>query len=550
MSETLLNTNQNQLNNDDGSFVELIQTVQNGKAKLAQAIIDKGSNISVNSTLDQMTQAVNNLRLADGKGNFLVQGFYDWYDSTNIYPANTICGRFIPHHNAIICAKTDGSIEIYQLADNGLSFNTLGSVSTGLTFGAQNYILFGWNRSETKFVLYDCYSSNRNLVIMSMDWTNKILTLDLTYHIQGDIAGGSGKEDQTGYNSDTYGVTINNDGSIVLIFTGNSTLYGTSVIPDYENETATESVGYGHDGYGFYMGYGGQYGFNGSIYYYDSTTGIVEGLDSTTCIFNFQVDLSGDYPKLFNYVNVHPREQGFPLNNGSYPLIIKDIDSTKDYYVQILSKGEGSYQTTGYYPKASIFIKKYTGTEDITYDRLELQKLPTGFKTTYSTSNPATNLRFYYYNINYYTKNSEIYLLIGSLFVIKIDESGPTPKLVVVNTNNLKSEENILVRPPLIGIDNGSGMCMEMIFYSPANPQKCWLYDYSMEYNKHNFGYIIGDQSSYGRMLEYKDPCVMAFKFVDTKSNSQVIATDFDISTYNSGGYRLYEEASILTEDA
>lgn len=61
MAETLLNLNQNNLDTQDASFVELINSTQIGKREIAQALIDKGADVTANSSLSDMASAANNL---------------------------------------------------------------------------------------------------------------------------------------------------------------------------------------------------------------------------------------------------------------------------------------------------------------------------------------------------------------------------------------------------------------------------------------------------------------------------------------------------------
>ena len=73
MAETLINLNQNQLNMENGSFIELIKSTQEGKEKLATALVNKGANVSSSSTLSDMATALGNIKSLDGidviKGN-------------------------------------------------------------------------------------------------------------------------------------------------------------------------------------------------------------------------------------------------------------------------------------------------------------------------------------------------------------------------------------------------------------------------------------------------------------------------------------------------
>lgn len=548
MSETLLNTNQNQLNNDDGSFVELIQTVQNGKAKLAQAIIDKGGNVSVASSYDQMAQAVNNLQVADGKGSFLVQGFYDLKSNGTYNVLDLISATFLPHHNALVGVTTEGKINIYRVNDAGNALVAIASVSTGLTVSKDaKYINFGFNRSETKIVFYDSNSSNKFLVVMSMDWTNNTLEILLNYTVQGYMGGGSGRNTYSGNNEAhySYGITINESGSHIAYLGGSgyTNKYLSILIPNYSDGTVIENIGFEQSGYA-YSAIGSVYYICNSVYYLDIENSVIEGIDPYSCLFKFNIDLTGTYPKITNYINTHPMMTSNPENQCSYPLIIKDIDSTLDCYVHYISSSA---------TKGTLYLKKYTGNEDILYDSITFNTNFNAIKTTYGLDNITDsyyiiNNTTSYYNINYYIKNNEIYLLLPSNIIVKIDNNGPTPKLVVSNSNNVKVNNEYLSRRTT---ETESGyQYWYAKLYSTIDTNKVFLIGRNFLNSYQGSGATGPSTSGLNYFMEYREPCVLAQKYIDSQGNEYFSAPDFNMSTYEAGGYRLYNEASILTEDA
>lgn len=548
MSETLLNTNQNQLNNDDGSFVELIQTVQNGKAKLAQAIIDKGGNISVASSYDQMAQAVNNLQVADGKGSFLVQGFYDLKSNDTYNVLDLISAKFLPHHNALVGVTTEGKINIYRVNDVGNALVVIASVSTGLTVSTNaKYINFGFNRSENKIVFYDSNSSNKFLVVMSMNWTSNTLEILLNYTVQGYMGGGSGRNTYSGNNGAnySYGITINESGSHIAYLGGSGykDKYLSILIPNYSDGTVIENIGFEQSGYA-YSAIDSVYYICNSVYYLDIENSVIEGIDPYSCLFKFNIDLTGTYPKITNYINTHPMAASNPEYQCSYPLIIKDIDSALDCYVHYISSSS---------TKGTLYLKKYTGNEDVLYDSITFNTKFNAIKTTYG-SDYITDYQYMinnttsYYNINYYIKNNEIYLLLPSNIIVKIDNNGPTPKLVVSNSNNVRVNNEYLSRRTMSASAGYQYWYAKL--YSTIDTNKVFLIgrNYLNSYQGSGATGPAIDGSNY--FMEYREPCVLAQKYIDSQGNEYFSATDFNMSTYEAGGYRLYEEASILTEDA
>ena len=65
MAETLINVNQNQLNTETGSFVELIKSTQEGKEAITTALVNKGIDATSDQTLTSMAGGINQLLVSD-----------------------------------------------------------------------------------------------------------------------------------------------------------------------------------------------------------------------------------------------------------------------------------------------------------------------------------------------------------------------------------------------------------------------------------------------------------------------------------------------------
>ena len=61
MAETLINVNQNQLNTENGSYVELIKNTQQAKENLTTALVNKGADVSSSSTFTDLINATEDL---------------------------------------------------------------------------------------------------------------------------------------------------------------------------------------------------------------------------------------------------------------------------------------------------------------------------------------------------------------------------------------------------------------------------------------------------------------------------------------------------------
>ena len=533
MSETLINTNQNQLNNDDASFVEFIQQTQEGKENLTQAIINKGGNVSNSSTYDQLAQVVEELNTADGKGNYLVSKWCSPITVSQGFPATLLCARVLPHHNAMIGITTDGLLGVYKVSDEG-RLSLIASDNTGFTpYSSSGYLdwhIFGFNRNETQVVW--CDLNNKNLVVANIDWTNNTLDVIFTYTIEGDM--GILQREVTYNRSRTRGLTISENGENILVLTTNGrTLYANIIIPNYNEGTAVEKIGYNNTG-GIYIDNGEwTTGFSLSQYYYDSTNGIIEGLDAICGIFTINLDISGEYPIMSNLTYTHPREttngahaaDASAASWASFPLVFK-YTLNKDFYVQVYGIDISN---------AVLFLNKYS--EIKTYDIIKMKIL----SDRIGDSSYTPKLRFNYYNIDYYISNNEIYLLIGTWFTIKIDESGLTPKFVIINNNGTKQEDFYLTRTTYFGYDFRN---LNITLSNVPNNK------YIMQTNVDSGDYY-GASGDYGSkyFLELKDACVLATKFTDSKNNENIMQISFDQSIYNAGGYRLINETNVLIED-
>lgn len=142
MAQTLVNVNQNQLNNQNGSYVELIKNTQQAKEGLAQALVNKGANVSSSSTFADMITAVNNLATISGsftaiKGTYISGSSYiDWSRESDraTYIIVNDKGVFAFH---IIDATT---LRVASL--NGYDYNSNSSalLTTTLAIDASGYI--------------------------------------------------------------------------------------------------------------------------------------------------------------------------------------------------------------------------------------------------------------------------------------------------------------------------------------------------------------------------------------------------------------------------
>lgn len=153
MSQTLINTNQNQINNQTGSYVELIKNTGEAKKNLANTLAEKGQDVSSLTTLEEMVNATKDLKTLDGfsiiTGNGSQGGQYSGYSmfAHNTQIRNTAKGMF-----GFIRSSNYAGIYVYNCDTNyynnatSLYYKVLSTVSSG-GYGAP---LFYVNEAGTK----------------------------------------------------------------------------------------------------------------------------------------------------------------------------------------------------------------------------------------------------------------------------------------------------------------------------------------------------------------------------------------------------------------
>lgn len=221
MADTLINVNQNQLNTQNGSFTELIKSTQQGKEKLATALVNKGANVSSSSTLSDLAIATNNLQTLDGItpviGNTV--GHIYWTNS------NPGAGYFVTNEKGnfwFVQVSNDTTIRIYNISESCYNENSTTAVIKQITdLQASSYYYQGstcFYINEDGTILIYVGSDKQSIYKYTVDYTNVTdldpinvtMTLSNTYSLPSTLP--NQYNTIVAYNEDTDDIIIRSSG--------------------------------------------------------------------------------------------------------------------------------------------------------------------------------------------------------------------------------------------------------------------------------------------------------------------------------------------------
>ena len=250
MAETLINTNQNQLNTQNGSYVELIKNTQDGKVGLTTALVNKGVDVSSSSTFEELVSATNNLETMTGKftpviGNsialttysFNVRKSFSDIRCNRFYRFNEKgLFRFILYSNSIIYIENLTG-DYYDSSTAGPSRYTFTLPVLASKFTAGYYLSscaanFYVNESGTKlWYIENASVTGTHIYEYIIDYsqvnsdspTNLTVTLNKTFTLSSAITGNG-----------TGVCIVNEDKKKMLVYIGDEgsyTSYNTNILP-------------------------------------------------------------------------------------------------------------------------------------------------------------------------------------------------------------------------------------------------------------------------------------------------------------------------------
>ena len=277
----------------DAAVVDLVTGLNKQKQVLAQALNDKGVNITSTDTLDKMAAEIKDLDVV-GAQDKVVCEFYNQLNTTTSSLNQRIGSaqaRVLREHNAIISRTSAGIFGIYKLAEDGglvqiASYDCNDFVPTPST---NQYCRFGFSKDEQHIAWYD--ATLKKLILFHMDWESNTLTRTLAYTVTTANVGTGGNYEYA-YSSKycLLGIAPANDGSKVCILSNNKNQYIHATVVDVATQTEvtnmettanavnnTEEICYG-------------------FWFWDIETGIIKGGTSYHPLFEMTLDLSGEKP--------------------------------------------------------------------------------------------------------------------------------------------------------------------------------------------------------------------------------------------------------------
>lgn len=460
MAETLLNTNQNQLNTEEASYAEFISSVNLGKQNLVRELVKKGANVSSSDNLSSIADAVSSLECT-GTFDYLIS---EWSDSVGSAVLNSIVTgvsyKMLPLHNAMIGVNSVGRISIYQL-NSSASFTEIAycdCTSFLASVAASNYIFFGFSKDETKIAYYD--ASNKKAILLTMDWNTKTLTQSYTYTVTADIGiGGSGTHT---YNSNTVcGICPSEDGTKMAIIT---TLDHYIYVNRLDMANQTESIGQGNGtSYGYYAYFNGaNYDFHNATYHYDTTESIVYGFSYLLPKFKFTITF-GSYPTAA-YTLLQPKKSTY----HNKPLYLWD----KGYYITIgSSTNEDSINTVNV-----LYLIDIT-TGDV-LDSIKIKQRDNirgmyNYGYPHRFNNVSSNIQVGYIRTTVGSTNTD-YIYLGAFIRVSIDDINK--KFILVNNNGCTNSSSFICTSSTVDYNRLSSSNLSPTLINPDDIDRCCLF--------------------------------------------------------------------------
>lgn len=325
MAETLINTNQNQLNNQNGSYVELIKNTQQAKVNLTTALVNKGADVSSSSTFTDLVNATNNLTVNNSPtmevGNVYSSVSTSYYanHNTNSIIINNNKGRFM------VATNTENTVtffnitpSLYNNVNTDSDINVTGnrkSFTITAKSSPSNWIRkFYMNEDGSKLWAFTNTNTNSiaeyvvdySGVTDSVPAANITVTLNKTYTIATTLSQGRGviavnEEKKKMLISSTTGSSYNFTNSLYMVdySEGDTDLVATSISNTLSNGansspicTLTKDV--------FYYGNANE---TGTVYFVK--------IDWD----NDEVDLMKTYDNVYNYNSYEEISHAITINN-------------------------------------------------------------------------------------------------------------------------------------------------------------------------------------------------------------------------------------------
>ena len=516
----------------DGALLEHLAGLSKQKQILAQALNDKGVNVTSTDTLDKMASEIKDLDVV-GAQDKVVCEFYNQFNATTDSLSKRISSaqaRVLREHNAIISRTSAGVFGIYKLAVDG----TLAEIASCdcsdfvPTPSVGQYCRFGFTKDEKYIAWYD--GTLQKLILLHMDWATNTLTRTLAYTVTTANLGTKGNYESAG--SSVYGllgVVPASDGSKVCLLSNNKNSYIHATVVDVATQTETTNIGTNANAvnntdkicWGFW--------------YWDIETGIIQGGTGYYPLFEMTLDLSGDIPfmsfggyRITNLGNYSSEYYGMP-----YFLWDKGL------MLQLATNGSGSstlYANSGIY--GTLWLRDIETGRVLDSAEIEIDRF---LYTNNSVSTFTGKVGMYSSYSSSYSpvvvkKDGKIIVGFGMYMRFELDEENK--KLIQYKHNGAKDGNGRYVCFPVAPSTNAGHYVPPNYIYCEENPD--------LIFASFQEGELYGEWgTSYNVIWTREEPCILGL-ILNRNGKRRVMYDKFSYTQYQAGAYAEKDEVAVL----
>ena len=538
MAETKLNDNQMNLEiGGPSSLVEVVAGLDKQKQILAQALTQKGIEVSSTDSLDTMAAKVKEMDVV-GATDKVVCEFHNQFNKDTATLASKIgaaFARIIYSRNAIVSKTAAGVFGIYKLADDGTLVEIAScDCSDFVTSNSgTQYQIWGFSKNGEYIAWFD--SKIKKLILFRMDWETNTLTRVLAYTTTTPDLGSSGTSYSHTYGSYSllYGLVSAEDGSKVCILSSNKNYYVHATVVDVATQTETTNIGTNSKAYYWSNN---EYIVCGT-YHWDTTTGIIQGSTARRPLFQFHLDLTEDVPLLEFAGDRISNSGSYSADYYGAPLFLWE----KGLMLQIASNNKTAI-STGTVQKGTLYLK------DISTGLL-LDSVDVGSDRVFNLDKSYSSGNTYFgcgsYHVPFVTKkDGKILVGFGAFMRFELDEENK--KLIPYKHNGVthRSGEYVCfgLRYSESGVQpSGSGQ-LDQFLYCEANPDLLLCFIGSTFSN-------LG--SSYqNATIFYEDPCILGEFLYRNGQKNIFYPSNFTYTKYKAGEFDVKDEVAAVNVDS
>ena len=523
----------------DAAVVDLVTGLNKQKQVLAQALNDKGVNVTSTDTLDKMAAEIKDLDVV-GSQDKVVCEFYNQLNATSNSLSERISSaqaRVLREHNAIISRTSAGVFGIYKLAVDGnliqiatCDCNDFVPAPSTSDFHCR----FGFSKNEEYIAWYD--SPKKNLILFHMDWETNTLTRTLAYTVTTSRAGtyGSYYEENSSSNNCLIGIAPASDGSKVCILSNNNNTYIHATVVDVATQTEVTNIGTTANAvkntdkicWGFW--------------HWDIETGIIKGGTSYYPLFEMTLDLSGDIPFMsFGGYRI-TRMGNYPDTCYGMPYFLWDKGLMLQLGVSSAATGYTNVPSNIY---GTLWLRDIETGELLDSAEIEIDRMLILDKsnTSYNRKVGISTAKSCLHSPVVVKKDGKILVGFGMYMRFELDEENK--KLIPYKHNGAKDDNGRYVCFPIYNSSNDS-MTDSYVngdyIYCEENPDLI----FSRTGSREAYG---GNWSTIETCFVFcrEEPCVLGL-FLNRNGKSRLMYDKFSYTQYKAGAYAEKDEVAIV----